>query len=147
MVFENAVRATNDVKDCHQPGLQALGKHSTKIRLRESSQCGGSLNIDDCTKKLYPEESRWDYAIAYRDKVHFVEVHTANTSEVRKMSNKLKWLKDWLVHKAPEINRLRATEKAFVWIQSDGFAIPAHAPQLRVLAQLGLKPVARLELY
>lgn len=46
---------------------------------------------------LYPNASRWDYAIGYDQKAWFVEVHPANTSNVKEMLKKVEWLESRLV--------------------------------------------------
>ena len=106
--FKKAVDNTPEIAKCYQSGLQALGSYSKKIELKDTSLCSGSIDIDACTRTHYPEDNRWDYALCYNSKVYFVEVHSANTGEVSTVFKKLTWLKDWLNHKAPEINKLKA---------------------------------------
>lgn len=143
--FKEAVILTEDVKDCYKPGLQGLGKHSTKVILTNNKDCGGSLDIDACTTKLNPNDNRWDYAFAYNEKVYFIEVHTANTGEVTTVINKLNWLKTWLLEKAPEINQLKA-ESPYYWIQSGKFNILPTSRQYRRIVAQGIKPVPKLSL-
>ncbi len=146
--FKRAVLATPDVANCWQAGLQALLKdHRQKIELADASQCEGSVDIDKCTadKRLYLNENRWDYVFGYQKQAYFVEVHSANTSEVRTVLNKLQWLKDWLQEHAPEINAIKAPQP-FYWIQSGKFAIARNSPQFRLINQNGLLPVSKLKL-
>ena len=120
--FKTAVENTPDIANCYQVGLQALGKYSKKIELDDTMLCSGSVDIDACTKAKYPQSSRWDYALCYKAEVFFVEVHTANSTEVGAVLNKFQWLKDWLNNEAPEINKLKAkSQTPFVWIQSKNF--------------------------
>lgn len=145
--FEEAVSATPHVQSCYKAGLQALGKHSEKVEVKDGAKCEGSLDIDVCTMHLFPDANRWDYALCYDSEVHFVEVHSANTSEVAVVLRKLQWLKDWLHNHAPKINKLKITRgPAFYWIQSGNFNIPKNAPQLRIAAQKGIKPISKLKL-
>lgn len=145
--FVNAVIATEDIQNCFQTGLKALGKYSTKIKVKEPKKICGSLDIDNCVKKKYPQDNRWDYAVCYDNEVYFVEVHTANTSEVNVVLRKLQWLKNWLNESAPEINRLKAKSKTpFYWIQSNGNHILPNSPQAKAIALKGLRPVAFLNL-
>ncbi|MBI2418302.1 MAG: hypothetical protein HYV28_10465 [Ignavibacteriales bacterium] len=144
--FKEAVESTPEVKNCYQAGLKALGKYSNKIQVKDNGKCDGSLDIDKCTMVKYPQAPRWDYAIGYDGKVVFVEVHSANTSEVSKMFDKLDWLKWWLTNNAPAINKLKKFNPAFVWIQSNGFAILKHSAQYRRVAQINLLPVNKLNL-
>jgi len=63
--FRAAVAARPEVAACYQTGLKALGSHSQKIIPADRSKCEGSLDLDACTLALYPDQSRWDYALAY----------------------------------------------------------------------------------
>jgi len=146
--FKQAVEATDEVQHCFMEGkLAILNKERSKVELTESRKCGGSLFIDDCliNQNKYPSENRWDYAIDYNGEVFFIEVHTASTSEVSTVLKKLAWLKDWLIHKAPEINSLRAkTKTPFYWVQSNGYHILPNSSQERLVIQKGLKPISKL---
>lgn len=106
MEFTIAVKNTPDVNSCLRRGLRALGANSAKINMRNTSLCGGSVNIDSCLSNLYPQGNRWDYCFAYNGEVFFVEVHSAITSEVSTVIKKLNWLKSWLENEAPDINAL-----------------------------------------
>lgn len=145
--FKEAIESTSEVRNCYQVGLKALGKYSHKIQVKDNGKCDGSLDIDTCTKAKYPNAPRWDHAIGYDGKVVFVEVHSANTAEVSKMFDKLEWLKWWLLNNAPAINKLKKFNPAFVWIQSNGFAILRHSAQYRMAAQRNLLPISKLNLH
>ena len=144
--FKLAVEATPDVSTGYRAGLTALGAYSNRIEVSDTTKLQGSLDIDLCTTAKYPNENRWDYAFAYNEQVFFVEVHSANTSEVKTMLKKLQWLKDWLHLKAPEINKLKAKSDAFIWIQSKDFQIPKGMPQYRLAKTNGILPLRKLEL-
>jgi len=143
--FHKAVEATPDIRNCYQSGLLALGIHSSKISVASPSFIDGSVDIDGCTTSRYPNSNRWDYVFAYNGKAYFVEIHSANTSQVKTVLNKLQWLKEWLNHNATEINKLKA-KHPFFWIQSNGFAIPKTSPQYRAASKAGLKPISKLNL-
>lgn len=147
MTFKEAVEATSDVSMCYQVGLKAFGGDSKKIKLNDTAKCEGSVDIDGCTVAKYPQSNRWDYCFSYRGEVFFVEVHTANTTEVRTVLKKLQWLKDWLNHEAPELAKLKAKSKgAYYWIQSSKFNIPKTSKQYRLVVQEGIKPISTLVL-
>lgn len=147
MTFKEAVEQTVEISLCFQSGLKALGSNSKKIALTTTSLCEGSVDIDTCLSKVYPQSNRWDYCFAYKGEVFFVEVHGAITSEVSTVLNKLTWLKKWLNDTAPELNNLKATSKTpYYWIQSSGFNILPQSKQFRSAIQAGIKPIARLEL-
>ncbi len=148
--FRQAVESTPEVRMCFQEGkLAILNKERNKVELTDSRKCGGSLFIDQCLidQGMYPQDNRWDYAVDYSGEVFFIEVHTASTGEVSTVLSKLTWLKDWLIHKAPEINSLRAkTKTPFYWVQSNGYHILSNSSQERLVIQKGLKPISKLVL-
>jgi hypothetical protein len=147
MTFKEAVEATSDVATCYKQGLSAFGAYSNRIEVLDTMKLQGSVDIDLCTMTKYPNDNRWDYAFAYKGEVFFVEVHSANTSEVKTMLRKLQWLKDWLNLEAPEINKLKAKSAVpFVWIQSKNFQIPKSSPQYFAAKSKGLIPLRRLKL-
>ncbi len=94
MLFSEAVAATPHIAKCLKNGLTAFGSDSAKIHLLQTRACDGSVNLDDCLSGRYPDESRWDYCFAYYGEVYFVEVHPAQTSEVKTVIKKLQWLKN-----------------------------------------------------
>jgi len=145
--FKQVVLITEDIKECYQKGLQGLRENKNKIVLQNPLECGGSVEIDECTLKKYPNSNRWDYVFDYKGEVFFMEVHSANTGEVRTVLRKFQWLIDWLSKNAPELNNLKSKNKpAFYWVQSGGYNILKNSPQERVIVQKGLKPVSRIVL-
>jgi hypothetical protein len=146
--FEQAVKATVEVQNCYQKGKLAIKRNErVKVELSDPQLGGGSLFIDQCliSQGLYPNANRWDYAIDYNGEVFFFEVHSANSSEVSTVLNKLDWLKDWLHQKATEINAIKA-KSPFYWVQSNGYHILPNSRQERTVIQKGLKPISRLVL-
>lgn len=103
--FKYAITCTPDIKDGFRDGLQALGSNAKNVTPANSRKIDGSVDIDSCTHDLYPNESRWDYAIGYDGKAYFLEVHPANTSNVKEMVKKADWLKKWLSEKAVELKK------------------------------------------
>lgn len=150
--FKDAVENTPDISGGYRPGIQALGADSDKVSLANNRLASGSVDIDAQTKDLYHDDNRWDYAIGYNDKVYFVEVHPAQTSEVDCVLRKLAWLKQWLRTKAtgcPEQKRLNDLPKgvpSFVWVQSGKCAILAGSKQAKSIAAAKLKLVPHLHL-
>ena len=117
-VFKSAVDNTVDLKDGYCKGLQALK--------------GNSL------KGLYPNASRWDYAIGYEQKAWFVEVHPANTSNVKEMLKKVEWLEGWLKDKGSQLAEIRRDHLHY-WIPSGKVCISKTSPQYRSLAKHKLR--------
>jgi len=147
MTFEQAVEATPDVATGFRSGLTALGTYSAKVSVSDTHLIEGSVDIDKCTTAKYPNSNRWDYAFAYKGEIFFIEVHSANSSEVRVVLRKLQWLKDWLHQEAPEMDKQKAKScPSFYWIQTNGFAIPKTSPQYRAAGSAGLKPIAKFSL-
>ena len=98
--FRKAIENTPDVQHGYREGLQAIVKADKRaVMVKDARRLDGSLNIDEETKMLYPNESRWDYAVGYDGKVYYVEVHPANTSNVEEVIKKKLWLDKWLKEK------------------------------------------------
>jgi hypothetical protein len=144
--FREVVEITPEISGNYKAGLSALGSYSGKIIVLQKSKLDGSVDIDKSTRTLYPNDSRWDYCFGYKSEIYFIEIHTANTTEVKVVLKKLAWLKNWLVTKAPELNKLKAKNNCFVWIQSNNFSIPKHTPQYRSAISKGILPVKELKL-
>lgn len=140
--FRMAVEGTPDVANGYCFGLQALENiDKSAVNLKDKRKVDGSLNIDKETKDLYPNDSRWDYAVGYDDKVFFVEVHPANTSNISEMAKKKEWLKNWLQSKAPLLDALPSGHPRFLWAATEsGVHISNQASYMRKLAQLGFNP-------
>lgn len=140
--FKEAVEATPEVANGYRTGLQAIESvDRNAVKLMDNRKADGSLNIDKETKCLYPNDSRWDYAIGYDDKVFFVEVHPANTSNISEMAKKKEWLKQWLKSKAPLLDALPSGNPRFLWAATEsGVHISNQASYMRKLAQLGFNP-------
>ena len=143
MSFKEAIENTPLLQNAWESGLKALGSNSIKVKPNDTRKCEGSVDIDTTVKSIYPNESRWDYALGYDGKTHFIEVHTAKTDEVKSVLNKRKWLQDFLINDAPELNK---EPKHFHWISSDGNHILPNSSQARQLAQSGIKVVRELRL-
>jgi hypothetical protein len=136
-VFKSALDDTDDLKDGFQKGLKALKGDSHMVTVTDGKKLMGSVDIDECTKYLYPNDARWDYAIGYGKNAYFVEVHPANTSNVNEMINKAKWLDNWLKYKACHLAQLRK-DKANYWIPSGKVKILPNSAQYRNMAKCNL---------
>ena len=133
--FRDAIEAADHLR--WRGGLQAVkrGEGKGQIVARDSLCLLGSADIDgDCTA-AQPNSERWDYVIGYnrfgKAVAHYVEVHSAQTSEVSKIEGKLQWLLDFLRQDhQQELKRLPAE---FHWVASGRINIPRHTPQFRRL--------------
>lgn len=85
------------LSDHLKPGLQALGGDSTKVHCRDKGKLLGSINLDEAYEAAQPNASRWDYGIGLSmgdaSRAEWIEVHPANSREVRTMLAKLDWLR------------------------------------------------------
>lgn len=143
MSFKTAIESTPLLKDAFKSGLKALGANSSKVKPTDTKKCEGSVDIDTAVRSVYPNDSRWDYAVGYDGVTHFIEVHSAKTDEVKPVLNKLKWLKEFLIEEAPNLNK---ESKRFHWIASSGNHILPNSSQARQLAQAGITIVRQLTL-
>lgn len=117
MSFADAVRSAPEIAECLRAGLQALGTNRNKVRIISTRDLTGSVDIDACLVKRYPNAPRWDYAFGYRDQVYYVEVHQGRTGEVDNVIAKLKWLKRWRRRAAKTLENLE-NRSTYYWIAS-----------------------------
>jgi hypothetical protein len=123
-------------------GLQALEKRDRGRVECDGRRLAGSVNLDNALKRADPNGNRWDYGIGVerqggREEVLWVEVHSASTSNVGEVLDKLAWLKKWLREKAPALQRLTAAD-GYVWIATDRVDILPNSRQSRLLREAGL---------
>lgn len=141
MTFKEAVEKTSDIKAGYRIGLQALGVNKSHVAATDPRKIDGSVDIDKCTRMLYPNSARWDYAIGYDGKAYFLEIHPANTSNVEEMIKKAKWLNEWLNDKAPSLKSLAANND-YYWVPSGKVCILKNSPQYRKLSQSSIRLVS-----
>ncbi|KOR37750.1 MULTISPECIES: hypothetical protein [Planktothricoides] len=143
MSFTEAIKNNPLLANYLKSGLKALGSNSSKVKPEDTKKCEGRVDIDMALQSKYPNEPRWDYAIGYDGKTHFIEVHPADTSEVQSVLNKLHWLKNFLSQDAPQLNQ---EPKSFHWVASSGNHILPNSSQARKLAKSGIKVIGQLTL-
>ena len=120
MSFADAVRNTPDIAECLKPGLQALGSNSHKVKVNATRELSGSVDIDTCLARAYPNAPRWDYVFGYKDLVHYVEVHPADsTGEVKNVIAKFEWLKQWRKRSSLDLEDLEH-RSTYHWVSSGG---------------------------
>ena len=118
MSFVDAVQSTPEITECLKPGLQALGSNSNKVRADSTRELMGSVDIDTCLAKDYPDAPRWDYVFGYKSRIYYVEVHPADsTGEVKNVIAKLVWLKQWRKRSAPNLDDLE-NRSTYHWVSS-----------------------------
>lgn len=145
--FQLAVECTEEVKNGYCVGKKAIKNiDRNKVNADDNRKLQGSIDIDSQVKALYPQSPRWDYALSYDDKIYYFEIHPAETSEIDKVVNKVKWLKEWLKTKAPIINKLQKAEYPYIWVQSGRFAILPTAKEKMKLSAAGIMTTNMLNL-
>ena len=117
MNFEEAVRRVPELAACLKNGLQALGSNSKKVKVTFTPKLEGSVNIDDCLKKRYPEAHRWDYVFGYNGWLYYVEVHPSRLSEVKSVIAKFEWLRQWRRTAAQSLENLKGSS-SYHWVSS-----------------------------
>jgi hypothetical protein len=142
VTFRQAVTQTSDLgASTFQPGLQALGNHSSRVQCTDSRSLTGSVALDDVLKVKYPNDPRWDYGIGLRkgrrEAAVWIEVHPASTSEVTAVLTKLQWLKHWLKTQALALDTLTAVD-SYHWVATSGVHIRPGSPQARQLQLAGI---------
>lgn len=147
MNFTDAIRSISEIAQCLKNGLQALERQDKdRIQYNSSRDIKGSVYIDKCLEKRYPNEPRWDYVIGYKNRVFYVEVHPAdNTRKVREVLGKLEWLKNWLKHSAKKLGELE-DGSTYHWISTGKTNSSIKRGKYRqILAQKGIRgPVSIL---
>jgi hypothetical protein len=134
MSFREAIEQTPLLKLALKNGLQAL-RESNIIKPKDTQKCEGSVDIDTALEEKYPNVSRWDYAVGYDGRSYFIEIHPADTSEVKAVLNKLEWLKSFLRKDASELDK---EPKSFHWIATGGVHITRGGREARQLAERGI---------
>ena len=151
--FEQAIEAAEHLNLIAGLGAVKRGEGRDRISV-EPERLLGSVNIDDDCRGAYPSASRWDYVIGWRSEGRecavFVEVHSAETSDVSKVEKKLSWLIDFLNRESQA--KLHALPRQIHWVASGRVNIPRHLPQFKklqtTLRAKGLSgpPVTKLDL-
>ena len=117
MSFINAVRSTPEIAECLKSGLQALRSNRHKINAGETRSITGSVDIDDCLAKRYPNAPRWDYVFCYKNRLYYVEVHQGRASEMENVIAKLDWLRQWRARSAKSLEDLKDMS-TYHWIST-----------------------------
>lgn len=139
-LLHDAAETIPYVQGKSKPGLQAIvSKERGYFRPTQPRLLTQSINLDECAKKDFPTSSRWDYIVEYDGKVHFVEIHPANTRDVPVVLKKLDWLQKWLNNDGRAIKKLAAPH-SFHWVATRKYAILKDSKQYKQLALRGLLP-------
>jgi hypothetical protein len=145
MTFKDAVEATAHLDHAWKAGLKALRARDRRhIQPESPPRLRGSVDVDAAMQPVEPQANRWDLAIAYqhanRDEevVYWVELHSAETSEVDVVIRKAQWLLIWLQDGG---KALAEFERDVVWVSSGPTRFTLNAPQKKRMAEAGLRQV------
>ena len=141
MNFINAIRNVSEIAECLKNGLQAFERQDRKkIKVNSSRDLKGSVYIDKCLERRYPNEHRWDYVFGYKDRIYYVEIHPAeNTRKVEEITTKLGWLKRWRERSAKSLGDLEG-QSTYHWISTGKTASSVKRGKYRqILAQNGIR--------
>lgn len=141
MPFREAVEATTGLEDAFRPGLEAL-----RARDRACIQCGntrqlrGSVDLDTALMAAFPNDNRWDYAIAYgtNEAIYWVEIHTGDSHGISEVTKKGQWLRQWLQGNGHGLN---SEPRNIVWVSSGPTTFTKSDPKLKLLAAAGVRHV------
>ncbi len=135
-----------------QEGLQALSPASReKIRPKNTRSVKGSVDLDKDLRDRLPAENRWDYVVGYEgndnvERAFFIEVHPAETSEIRRMVRKAQSLKTWAERHAPDLWNMTIPREIH-WVASGRCNLRLNDAYRRQLALAGVgSPKQYLEL-
>ena len=152
--FEEIVKEISSIKNCYNKGLDALDSKDRKdIRSVKGKFCG-SVFLDECQTGPRPEgEKRWDYIICHSGKLYFVEVHSAQTTNVSELEGKAKMLNIFLSGEGAALKALKDPAFPNIWLASPKTKVDIRhagitltgADRNRYLAQKGLVLYTKLE--
>ena len=148
--FRKAVKACPDLT--LRDGLQAVSPaNRERIRPKDTRSVTGSVDIDEDLRELLPTDNRWDYAVGYRgnenrEKAFFIEVHSAEPSEIRCVVRKAQSLKAWAERNAPDLWNMTVPREIH-WVASGRCDLRLNDSYRRRLAKVGVSsPKQCLEL-
>ena len=148
MTFQQAVAQTPEISGAWQAGLQALLEADrNRIQTAEPRNLRGSVNVEQCLARKYPEQRQWDYAVGFQptnlveEVIYWIEVHPANEGEVRVVLEKLKALKSWLRTNAKKMDEIK---RSFIWISSNRTSFTSRSSLARGMSRESLKQVGRV---
>jgi hypothetical protein len=148
MTFRKSVSQTPSVSTAYRDGLGALRETDrSKISIEDTRLLKGSIDLDSALKREEPASNRWDYGIAWKrnqnspEQIAWVEVHPLRSGKnLKEIEQKWIWLRGWLNGNG---HRLDKFPREFICIASGKMQFSKTAPQLRRLAQQGIRMPGR----
>lgn len=139
--FQKAVEACPDLT--FRDGLQAItAADRDRVRTKDPRSVTGSADIDNDLRRQVPQDNRWDYAVGYQrsddeEKAYFIEVHPAETGEIRCVINKVRHLKAWAERNARDLWNMTVPREIH-WVASGRINLRMNDSYRRLLAMEGL---------
>jgi hypothetical protein len=139
MSFREDVEATVFIGQYWRSGLKALrSADHGRVRVRQTRNLNGSVDIDTALKPRYPNSNRWDYVIALKgpatEELKWAEIHPASSgTEIKVVGQKRDWLRDWMAD-TPFLKY----RNSYFWIATGKVCFTANHPYLKALAANGV---------
>lgn len=146
MSFQTDLAVTPGLGAAYRPGIQALQpRHRAHVTVRETTRLAGSADIDAALEAFHPNASRWDYVVAQkssprnREELVWLEVHPASSSSsVDEVERKGIWLTRWIAG-----TPLANYQRQLIWLASGKAVFTSRSPELKALANRGIRFVGR----
>ncbi len=139
MTFRQAVAACPQLRDHYRQGLGGLGGDRNRVTINNGRLIKGSVNVEMAQRQAGGEGHTWDYGVgvatAGDDLAIWIEVHSANSTHVQLVLDKLQSLITLLLNHAPELNAL---PKRFVWLATGAVYIAPDSRERRRLNSRGV---------
>jgi len=145
MRFQTAVESVPEIVHAYRPGLRALARRDRhRIGCQATQRLRGSIYLDQALEETYQSDPRWDYGVGWevgrgQDRVIWIEVHPASSSNVKEMTAKVRWLRKWLEENGRDLHTMTKRNSTFIWIASGAVGLPKNSPQARRLAKAGIR--------
>lgn len=152
MGIAHIIKSSDFFNNCFFAGLNAIRNRDRKrIKSQNTRNIIGSIDIDTCMKKYYPDSHRWDYLIGTGDKTgkekaFFIEVNPVKASEVDCIIRKYEWLKEIIKQQIPLILS-ESYERTCHLCATSGVHIQKHTHYWRKLSKIPLQITEYIVLY
>ena len=136
----------NGYSQDYKNGLSSVkNEHRTKIKVKQSRNLLGSMDIDKACQASNPSDNRWDYLVVVcgnhgnnhdknTENLALIEVHgAAKSMEVNVVIKKKEWLLQWLI----DVD-LKDFKKTFIWLATGSIKILPQSKYSRQLARAGI---------
>jgi hypothetical protein len=149
MTLRDLIAQCAALRNSFYKGLKAIKNRDKRLIYASRPRAIiGSIDIDATMQASQRHDHLWDYLIGVKEEkqcAYFVEVHSAETSQVNVVLQKLTWLHGFVSRELPDLNR-KEFDSMYYWVGTNGVHIPRTTPQYRLLAENDLKVISHLVL-